>query len=80
MARAVAKAEELEMAHSRGARTQNIQAKIPHPVMRRLDAAVDRLGLGSRAEALNRALPFWLDHVEAGYSRVTEQETGQGDD
>jgi hypothetical protein len=48
--------------------------------MRRLDAAVDRLGLGSRAEALNRALPFWLDHVEAGYSQVTERETGEGDD
>jgi hypothetical protein len=68
------------MAHSRGARTQNIQGKIPHPVMRRLDAAVDRLGLGSRAEALNRAIPFWLDHVESGYPPVTEQETEQGDD
>jgi hypothetical protein len=68
------------MAHSRGPRTENIQAKIPHPVMRRLDAAVDRLGLGSRAEALNRALPFWLDHIEASYPRVTEQETEQGDD
>jgi hypothetical protein len=45
--------------------------------MRRLDAAVDRLGLGSRAEALNRAIPFWLDHVESGY-QVTERETGQG--
>jgi hypothetical protein len=65
---------------SRGPRTENVQAKIPNPVMRRLDAAVDRLGLGSRAEALNRAIPFWLDHVEATYPQVMERETGQGDD
>jgi Arc/MetJ-type ribon-helix-helix transcriptional regulator len=68
------------MAHSRGPRTENIQAKIPNPVMRRLDAAVDRLDLGSRAEALNQAIPFWLDHIEAEYPKVTERETGQGDD
>lgn len=48
------------MSKPRSARTEALTAKITHPMRKRLDQAVDRLGLVSRNEAVNQALEFWL--------------------
>lgn len=48
-----------------GTPTEPIATKVTLETLRRLDAAVDKLSLGSRRAALNAALAMWLDAVEA---------------
>ncbi len=46
-------------------KTETLATKVSMDDLRRIDAAIDRLGLGSRRAALNAAIRDWLEKHEA---------------